>query len=93
MRLSKQPDPMLIAALDRAHSALKGHDPKSDEYIKIMDQIVKLHKMKESETPSPVSMDTLVLVTTNLVGIIMVLKHERAAIITTKAWNMVKTPR
>lgn len=94
MRLKKSSeDSMLTAALTRAHSKLRGYDPNSEEYRKVLDQIVKLHKMKETETPSPVSHDTLVLVASNLLGIVMVLKHEQARIITSKAWNMIKTPR
>ncbi len=94
MRLKKSSeDSMLDAALKRAHLKLKGYDPNSVEYRKILDDIVKLHKMKEAETPSPVSYDTIVLAATNILGIVMVLKHEQARIITTKAWNMIKTPR
>ncbi len=94
MRLKKsREDSMLTAALMRAHFALRGYDPNSEEYQKVLDDIVKLHKMKEAETPSPVSYDTIVLAATNILGIVMVLKHEQARIITSKAWNMIKTPR
>lgn len=93
MRLSQQADPMLIAAINRAHLELKKHTPGSKEYREITDELVKLHKMKDAETPSPISLDTLATIGANLLGIVMVLKHEQARIITTKAWNNVLKPR
>lgn len=37
----------LDAAIDAAFTSLAGHEPKSDEYAKIVDQITKLTKIKE----------------------------------------------
>jgi hypothetical protein len=65
----------------------------SEEYALILDRITKLHKLKADEQPPRVSPDTLVMVGANLLGIVMILSHERLNIITTKATSLVLKPR
>lgn len=66
---------------------------ESKEYATTLDTIAKLHKLKADEQPQRVSPDTLVIVGANLLGIIMILSHERLNIITTKAASLVLKPR
>ena len=79
--------------VDRAVRELKNHPIGSEEYVKTLDSIVKLHKMKEEEKPKFVSRDTLVLVGANLLGIMMIIRHEHMNVITSRAMNMVIKPR
>ena len=83
----------LESAMDRAFTELKVHEVNSEEYSKIVDQIISLHKMKEEEKPSPVSKDTLFLIGANLLGIVMIIKHEHVNVITSRAMNLVLKPR
>lgn len=64
-------------------------DGNSDEYTKMADNLVKLYKLQEEEKSSKkqVSPDTVVLVLGNLLGIAMIVGHERAGIVTSKALN------
>lgn len=88
-----EPETKLSKALDKALSELEKYQSDSDEYATIMEQIVKLHKMKEDEKPSTVDPNTVALIVANLIGIVMILKHERADIITSKAMSFVLKPR
>ena len=72
---------------------LRLHGPSSEEYSIILDRIVQVHKLKADEKPLQVSPDTLIIAGTNLLGIILILNHERLNIITTKTMSLVLKPR
>lgn len=76
-------------AIDAVLADMKTHDTTSDEYAACVKQLAKLHKLKEDEKPSRVSPDTLVVAGANLLGIVLVVGHERAHIITSKARDFV----
>jgi|KBSMisStaDraftv2_1062788.scaffolds.fasta_scaffold29989_5 hypothetical protein len=80
-------------AVNRALLDLKNHAVGSEEYQKSLDALTKLHKMKKEESPSSVSRDTLVVVAANLVGLAMVIKHERFNTITSRAFGMLLRPK
>ncbi len=67
---------------------LRHHGPSSEEYSTVLDRIVQVHKLKADEKPPQVSPDTLITAGTNLLGILLILHHERLNIITTKAMSM-----
>jgi hypothetical protein len=79
--------------VDRAVRELKNHPIGSEEYMKTLDAIVKLHKMKEEESPGFVSRDTLAVVGANLLGIVMIIRAERSYVISRNAMQMVLRPR
>lgn len=78
-----------IDSLLEEMSALSGDDP---EYAKMADQLTKLYTLKEVdhkvESNRRVSMDTLAVVGANLAGILMIVGHERANIVTSKALTL-----
>lgn len=80
-----RPKTELEKSYDRALRKLDDLDVDSKEYGETLDRVAKLHKMKEEEKPSTISKDTLALIATNLLGILMIIKHERLEIITSKA--------
>ena len=80
-------------AVNKAIRSLNSHDVHSDEYAKTLDMIVKLHKMKMEETSKFVSRDTLAIVGSNLLGILMIIKHENVNVITSKAMSLILKPR
>lgn len=94
MFISKErPETHIEAALERAISELANHAVESAEYGQIMNQIEKLHAMKESEKPSRVSKDTWAMIGANLTGILLIIHHERADIITSKALSFAQKIR
>lgn len=91
---SKMREPSSIELeMERAVRELKNHPIGSEEYMKTLEVIIKLHKMKEEEKPSGLSRDTLAIVGANLLGIIMIIRHEHINVITSRAMNMVMRPR
>jgi hypothetical protein len=89
--LNREPKPPtdLELALKRALTQLDGQEVGSKEYGEILDRVVKLHKMKEEEKSSSVSMDTKVRVGANLLGILLIISHERVHLINTQAMKLV----
>jgi len=61
----------------------------SDAYAKMVDQLSKLYKLKEQDSRRRVSPDTLAMIAGNIVGIVLIIGHERANVITTKALGFV----
>lgn len=91
-RLTQQPT-ALDTTIDEALTQLSGIEVGSEEYTKKMDQITKLYAIKEKNSPKRVSPDTLVIVAGNLLGILAILGHERAHVVTSKALSFVLKPR
>lgn len=94
MPILRQYKPSLLSdALAKALVSLSVMEVGSEEYVKTLDQVVKLHKMMEEEKSSSVSKDTLAVVGANLLGIILIIKHEFVNVITSKAISLLIKPR
>jgi len=87
-RITTEPS-NLDVAIDVALESLSKEKPDTDEYTKILDQIVRLNKLKEKPSSSRVSPDALIAVFGNLAGIVLIINHERVNVITTKALGFV----
>lgn len=74
---------------EEALDKLTDHDIDSKEYGEILDRVVKLHKMKEEEKPQSVSRDTQVKIAANLLGILLIISHERIHLMNTAALKFV----
>lgn len=86
MLFIKQKEPTgLDLAIAEVLSDMKGFTSDADEYSAMVEQLVKLHAMKECEKPNGVSKDTVLIVAGNLLGIVMILSFERTNVITTRA--------
>lgn len=72
-------------AIDSVLAKMKGVEPTSQEYVKMVEQLSKLHKLKEDEKPSRVSPDTIVVAGANLLGVLIIVGHERAHVVTSRA--------
>ena len=79
----------LDIALNRAYAALSNLQETDEQYSQILDHIVKLHKMKNDERTSQVSPDTWATIGANLVGILLIIRHEHVNVITSRAMNLV----
>jgi len=83
----------LEKAIDKAMSQLNDYEIGSEEYNKVLEAVTKLHKMKEDETPNRLSKDTVAIITTNLLGIMMIIRHEHVNVITSRAMGLVIKPK
>lgn len=89
------PPTKLEKEIDHLLGTLKDHEPHTEEYNAVSDQIVKLQKLQlEINSKRHVSPDTLAGAATNLAGILLILNFEHAHVMTSKAigfvWKAVK---
>lgn len=81
----------LDEAIEDVLEAMKTHaNPQSEIYAKMVDQLVKIHGLKQNEKTGRVSKDVMVTVGANLVGIMLIVGHERVNVVTSKALMFVK---
>lgn len=80
---------LLETQIDKALQELDNHEVVSEEYAVVLERVSKLHKMKEDET-SRVSKDTILVTTANLLGIMMIIRHEHVNVITSRAMSLVQ---
>lgn len=92
---NETPEPTkLEKALNAAYDALLAQDLSGPEYLATLEKLERLHKLAPPTAEvKPVSMDAVIAVAGNLAGIVMILSHERVAVIGTKALGMVIKPR
>ena len=83
----------LEMAVDRALDKLSEQEVGSTEYSKTLDAVTKLHDMKVEDLPHPVSKDTVLLVSANLLGIMMIIRHEHVNVITSRAMGLLRPPK
>jgi hypothetical protein len=84
---------LIEVELDRTLIQLKAEKVTDEEYAKTLSLVERLHKMLDKEKPASVSKDTMLTVGANLVGIILILKHEHVNVISSKALGFIMRPR
>jgi hypothetical protein len=87
-RTRTQSQLLLEDELVHAIKTLRNHKTGSEEYEKTLDSVVRIYELKNNRS-SAVSKDTLANVGANLLGIFMIIKHERVNVITSKALSFV----
>lgn len=92
--LKTQNDPTpLEREIESLFAKLSSINPATTEYAATADQLSKLYKLKETDSPKRVSPDTLATVAGNILGIVLILNFERTGIVLSKAVNFVLKPR
>lgn len=61
----------------------------SPEYAKMLSSVERLHTMMDLKKTSSVSRETLLTVGANILGILLIIKHEDVNVITSKALGFV----
>ena len=79
---------LLESELERALRDLRSYQPGSQEYTKVVSEIKSLNKMLY-KPQSRISSDTRATIAANLLGILMIIKHEHVNNITSKALSFV----
>lgn len=90
---AKQPKTPLQDAFDRALRKLDEHEVGSDEYNAVLEEVNKLHKMLVEDRPDQVSMDTAAVIAANILGILLIIRHEHVNVIASKAMERVLRPK
>lgn len=89
----KEEDPGLTKVIDSHLASMSNEDPGSVEYARKVEQLVKLYSLKEANSKRKVSADTLAIVAGNLAGILMIVGHEKAHVVTSKALGFILKAR
>ena len=76
---------------ERALACLRTALTDSEEYAKMLTSVERLNAMRDKEEKTPsVSRETMANVSANLLGILMIIKHESVNVITSKAMSFVR---
>lgn len=86
--IPKEPTP-LEKEIDHLVLSLKAHAVGSEEYLAIVNQIIVLNDLQAKMKPAKLSKETMAVVGGNLLGILMIIKHEHVNVITSRAMNLV----
>lgn len=79
--------------IDRVTTLLGEEEIGSEDYEKKLNVLTKLWKIKAEDKPDRISKDTLMVVGSNILSIILILRHEHLNVITSKAMQMVPKAR
>jgi len=93
MKLNLRKKSKLEKAIDSILDDMAKFDASSDEYGEMAGNLEKLLKAKSYEKSKGISPDTAIVVAANLIGIVLILKHEKVDIITSKALGFVMKGR
>lgn len=84
-----KPNPELQDLIDRQIESLK-YESDPEEYDRRLAQLEKLTELQAGNRDRRVSPDVRAQVIANLAGIAIIVGHERASIVTSKALNFVR---
>jgi hypothetical protein len=95
MFIKSQIETKLDAEILSLLAKLKETTKDSEEYVNLVDRISKLHKLKTEERSKPLSLDTVLIVSANIFGILWLARYERENVIKApKAFSsVIKPPR
>lgn len=93
MFFDPKPKPTLDRNIENAEWKLNSMDPEDEKYSDVLEKVTRLYKLREQSAPQRVSPDTIVLAAVNLVGILLIIRHENINVITSKAMSFVLKPR
>lgn len=86
---SKKQPSALDQAIAKVFSEMQPMKVDSDEYAKMATQLEKLYALKDLESKRKISPETAATILTNLAGILVIVHHEKANVITSKALGFV----
>ena len=89
----KKTETRIDLAIDALLSQMEDYTGDTEEFAAMTDQLVKLYGLKKVEDPKKIDPNTLLTVGANLTGILFIVGHERANVITSKAVQFVLRAR
>ena len=85
MFIKSQIETKLDAEILSLLAKLKETTKDTEEYANLVERISKLHKLKTEERSKPLSLDTVLIVSANIFGILWLARYERE--------NVIKAPK
>jgi len=89
MKFNLRKKSKLEMAIDSILNDMSKYESNSNEYGEMTSNLEKLLKAKSYEKAKGINPDTAIIVAANLIGIILILKHEKVDIITSKALGFI----
>lgn len=89
----KREQTLLEKSIDEAIHDLMSRQPGTEEFAKASERLVALSQAKAGDKASRLSKDTLAVVAGNLLGILMIIKHEHVNVVASKAMQLLLSPR
>jgi hypothetical protein len=93
MKLFAHDDSEYDKQLRRVLRELETTEPNSEEYGTLVERLKKLQQMRAEDRPEKLSPNTAALVVTNVLGIVMIVRHEQFNVIVSKALGFVIRPK
>lgn len=81
------------AEIERVLEFLAGSEPDSEDYTAAMHNLKELYEARSKKSSKFIEFDTIVLALTNIVGILLILKHEELNVLTSKAISFIARGR
>lgn len=69
--------------------AMQDQEVTDEGYSKLLNRLEGLQKIRNDEKPDKASTNTILSVAANLVGILLIIRHEHANVIMSRAMNLV----
>lgn len=88
-----KPKTKLQLEIDRLVLSLDNHTTDSEMYGTIVDRLKELTKIQSDSAPASVSPDTKVAAAVNLLGIMLIIRHEHVNVVASKAVSFVQKLR
>lgn len=88
-KFTKKDKTELDMEIDEVMDTLRGLDVLDEDYDTVMDKLKDLYELKNKNDKFNISPDTMVVVAGNLLGILLILKHEEINVVTSKAMGFV----
>lgn len=89
----KQPsDTSLNLLIDEVQIAMRDLPPDTEEFKLALGRLKDLRKLNDGIRRQPVSLDTLLVVTANLAGILIITHYEQLNAMTSRAASFVMKP-
>jgi len=90
---TRDEDPGLQKEIDHLLQDMSNVATLTDEYARMVKHLTKLYAIKNEKFKTRVSSDVKFTVLGNLAAVMMIVGHERANVITSKALNFIKMAR
>lgn len=93
MSLAPKSNTYVDGEISRIILAMQDEEVHSQKYNALLEQLSKLQKIRQEEKPDRASMNTMLTVGANLLGIALIIKHEDVNVITSKALSFIVKPK
>jgi len=89
-----KPDPLFDQMTELGMEVVE-LDKDAGEHVAAFERMLKLYELRERmKRENSINKDTILIAAVNLLGILLVIRHEHVGnVITSKAWTMVTNPR